>query len=304
MKNVLLIGASGFIGHEVARQLSTSGVRLRLLVHRSQPDIQTKHGIELLHGGLQSFDWKALDDDPPDTIFHAARISGKNMLSRYWAGTRGYRANNRLLDWARSLGEPPHIVFTSGSLVYGSRGDIPADEHATVQPISFQRSYMPAEMPFLKKSGQPKNRISIVRPSWVYGSDSWFRQFFYRIMKQDGVVPQYGTGENFMSLVNLRDCASMIIEVARQSQGGTIYNLYVGEPMRQSEFCGTISRLTGKPVKILSYRWLHAKYGRAVAEALTFSLIVKSVHPLITEFKSSSHDHSKGLRETLNSFEE
>lgn len=299
MKDVLLIGATGFIGNEVTRRFAGTGVRLRLLAHHNRPEVPASANFEQLNGGIQTFDWQRLDDDLPDTIIHLARISGKSTSGRYLAGIRGYRANKRLLDWSRSHTTPPHIIYASGTLVYGSQGDSPVDERAPVRPISFQRSYIRAEKPFFSTSGLPDKHVSILRPPWVYGPGSWFKQFYHDVMEREGCVPQYGDGKNYMSLVSLNDCTRMIVEIARKSNGGAIYNLHAGKTLQQCDFCEILSRLTGKPVRMRTNRWLRTKYGRVVTEALTFSLIVTSIHPLINEFRHSCQNHRKGLETTL-----
>lgn len=299
LDNILVLGGSGFIGSAVVKKLSDEGCRIRMLVHRNRPAGQDST-VEQICGDITRFDWNNLNNDPPDAIIHLARISGGSSPGRYLASLRGQLANRRLIRWLESVEQPPMLIYASGSLVYGSRGTSPVDEDTPLNPASFQRSYMLAELPFLKALKKGRLPVSIVRPPWVYGPDSWFRQFYHDEMEKEGVVPQYGDGSNLMSLIHVNDCASQIIMLARERAAGIIANLVSGRAITHSEFCRLLSGLTGKKIREISSRDLKRKYGKTVHEALTFSADMRSKHTLIRNFQGEyDNDHSVGIRRVL-----
>lgn len=265
---VLVLGASGFIGREVLASLDQQQIGLVAGVHR-QPAAATN--LVCLQLDLRKFDWNQLQTHPPKYIIHLGRIPGRGPLSRRIAGWQGQAASERMVRWLRSLNRPPHVVYVSGTLVYGDRPGVETDETAPLDPISFQRAYVKAEYPFIEamEEGLP---VSIVRPPWVVGPGSWFRQFYMGWYRKRGSIPLFGSGKQIMSLVHVADCGRMIGEIALQEPGGGVYNLYSGVPMQHEQFCEYTAELLNARIERISATVLNRKFGKAVREALTFSL--------------------------------
>lgn len=293
-KHLLVLGGSGFIGRTVISSLQRSGHRVGALVRRSSiPD-----GVETIGGDIRTFDWRRLEKDPPDAIIHLARIPGRRKLTRWMAGYQGRVASERLLRWLGRLDHPPHLVFISGTLVYGDCGTSVTDEAAPLRPIGFQRDYIKAEYPVLKAIGK-KLPVSVARPPWVIGGGSWFRQFYFENALKNGFVTQFGNGENLMSLVHVEDCAGQICEIALRGKPGRIYNICAGSALTQSRFVQTIAQHLGAENNVLPHRKLHRKYGKSVTEALTFSLDIASREPLIRDYQNRYTDTSKAIEAAI-----
>jgi len=293
-KHIFVLGGSGFIGRAVISSLQRSGHRVSALVRRSSvPD-----GVEALRGDVRDFDWRRLEKDLPDAIIHLARIPGRRKLSRWIAGHQGRMASNRLLRWLQTLDNPPHLVFTSGTLVYGDRGKAAIDETAPLRPIAFQRDYVRAEHPILEVMGKTLP-VSVVRPPWVIGGDSWFRQFYFESAGRDGTVTQFGNGENLMSLVHVNDCAGQICEVALLGTPGRVYNICAGPAITQSRFVQLVAEHMEAGIRVLPVEELRRKYGKTVMEALTFSLDVASGEPLIRDYPSRCIDASSAVEAAI-----
>jgi nucleoside-diphosphate-sugar epimerase len=253
-------------------------------------------GARLFKGDLRSLRWESLAFDAgrtPDAIIHLARIPGRRWLTRWVAGFQGGAASRRLLRWLETLSNPPHTVYVSGTLVYGDRGLQPADETTPLNPIAFQRDYVRAELPFLDKMKPvafariDKSKplpVSVVRPPWVIGDGSWFRQFYVNTAFRTGKVPVFGSGDNLMSLIHVEDCAAQIIAVALGDDPGHVYNLCSMLAVSQREFVDTLCRQTGAKPEVLPEAAVRRKYGRTLAEALLFSVNAVSRHALIRNF--------------------
>lgn len=276
---VLVLGGTGFIGSAVIDQLRNSGQNILAAVHKSIPESKD---LPTIRADLRSFDWHFLDEHPPSIIIHLARIPGRRKLTRYIAGWRGYLASKKLLRWMKSIKNPPHLVYVSGTLVYGDCEGGAADETAPLDPIAFQKDYVKAEYPFLEHLGSDLP-ISIVRPPWVIGPGSWFQQFYVEPFRQTGKIRQYGDGENMMSLIHVEDCARQITEVALSSEHGEIYNLFSCEPVSHAEFCAITADLLQAEITKVTNEQLLKKYGRTVYDALTFSTRITSRHSLIQQ---------------------
>lgn len=299
--NVLVLGGTGFIGSAVVSKWATEEAKIKMLVHHNRNLPVANSAITMIHGDITSFNWSSLNVDPPEVIIHLARISGRNKPGRVMAGIQGYLANQRLIRWMKTLDYPPLVVYASGSLVYGSRGISSVDEDSSLDPISFQRDYILAEYPFLKAMKNDSIPVCIIRPPWVYGPGSWFREYYYERIKKDGFIPQYGEGGNLMSLIHIEDCASQINMIARNGQAGEIFNLVSGDPITHDKFCRVLAEVTGKKINKISDPDLLRKNGKAIYEALTFSIGLKSKHPIIQDFHGSYNNNlKKGLQQVVN----
>ncbi len=283
-KHIFVLGGSGFIGSAVIASLQHQGHRISALNRRSA----LPEGVEGIPGDIRNFDWRVLEKDLPDAIIHLARIAGRGRFSRWIAGRQGRAASKRLIQWLESLQRPPHLVFTSGTLVYGDRGREAVDETAPLNPIAFQRDYIKAEYPVLGVSGMGLP-VSIVRPPWIIGGGSWFRQFYFS-QGRNGTVTQFGSGENLMSLVHVKDCAGQICAVALRGIPGRVYNICGCPAITQGEFVRLTAEHLGAVTEILPSEKLRRKYGKTVFEALTFSLDVTSREPLIREYPNRYPD--------------
>ena len=276
IRNPLILGGSGYLGSQIIWELYNRNTGMQALRNRSP--LPAHFGIAEHRGSLDDFDWRKLESNLPDVIIHVARMAGRNERSRKKAALQNAEANRKLLSWLQSLETPPLLVFASGTLVYGSRGSEPIDETASLNPISFQRAYHLAEIPILEALQQKELPIAIVRPAWIYGSAKWYQAFFQNYMRRKKRVPYYGNGENLMSMVHVSDAARMILKVAEQGPAYKIYNLAVGEIIRQKDLAEELATASGLDLKRVPLWWLRLRFDRAVAEAFEFSLVVKTLH--------------------------
>ena len=275
IRHALVLGGSGFIGAPLVRRLCRAGVRTTALLHRRPP---ADGRVEALPGSLERFAWHALEDDPPDVIFHLARIPGRGGLRGILTRARNRLANERLLLALASWARPPLLVYVGGTLAYGSRGEASVTEETPLAPISFSRAYHTAEVPWLRAQRGNDAPVIVARPAWVLGPGSWFEVYYRRVLRAEGAVPLYGPGDNWMSLVHVEDCAGQLEHVARHALPSSIVNLFAGPPVRQAELAERLATITGRPILRVSLEEVERRYGRAVREAFAFSARIDTVH--------------------------
>ncbi|MBI1222257.1 MAG: NAD-dependent epimerase/dehydratase family protein [Bacteroidetes bacterium] len=268
---VLILGASGFIGQEVLRALLRYHPKIHVSILLRQP-AKTESGIRIFQGDIRSFDWHQLDEEPPDRIIHLARINARRFgkWGRKRAAFQGRRANQRLLNHIQKNNWGTHVTYVSGSLMYGEMGAETADEKSPVNPVSFAREYVEAEKPFLQS-----DRVQMIRLPWVFGKGSWFQSFYLKSMRDCSEIPVYGTGQSRMSFIHVRDAGKLIAEIALKEGDGT-FNLCMEEILTQKGFCRLIEEISGMPLQMISNVELRNKFGRAVYEAFTCSIPLKS----------------------------
>lgn len=296
--SVFVLGASGFVGEHVWKSASERNYTHRALQRRGRVD--TSHGT-VLSGDLSSFEWKRLEQSLPDAIIHTARISGRTAPGRWLAGWRGLLANQKLERWRTDSGV--RMVYASGTLVYGDCGSSPVTESSPLSAISFQRSYVRAEKPFLDRVHLPKSGLCIARLPWVYGAGSWLAQFYLRTARRDGFVTRFGSGRQLMSLLHVEDAAGMMLDLAINRDASGVFNLTAGAPVSHNDFCEMVASALDLPVRTMSEAAIWSKYGKTVGEALTFSSNVQTQRDELRQYLLRYPDTATGIATVVRQLE-
>lgn len=138
---VLLTGATGFIGSNVARALQTRGHEVRALV-RPTSNTMAIDGtdIQIVHGDILDRDSVAQAVKGRDAVVHCA------AMCTYWARDPQviYRTNvegTRIVMEEAAKTSVEHIVHTSSTAVLGRSRNGLADESTEPQPGDLRRPY-------------------------------------------------------------------------------------------------------------------------------------------------------------------
>ena len=292
-RKVLVFGGTGFIGSALMKLLISRKEEFEIwLLAHNQVAFQEYEEVKIIAGSLTSFDLKWLDIIDPDYIIHLARISGSGKWGRRYAAQNGKRANQRTIDYLVGRNLRPKVIYVSGTLVYGDQHNQIVDETFPIHPTGFAKEYIIAEQPWMHALENNSLPVSIVRPPWIMGQGSWFKVFFLNRIKKDGVVPLFGDGQNWMTLLDVKDCASLILHYLIHAPANRYYNLYApGCHLRFSEYVTLLSDLCACPVVKISKKDAIDQFGKATYEAFTFSLKSGTVHEDILNahnFKRSS----------------
>lgn len=215
MKNVLVTGATGFIGYEIAKQLSERGFRPRLLVRRPLRAMILKSlDAELVQGdllGAQSLKKAAAGID---TIIHlgavAAFISYRLVRPSIVDGSRN------LMAAARQAGVH-QFVYGGTLLVYRSQKQ--AIEQATpASPVlGYGRAKLEAEQLMAAMAEESGMRFASLRLPHTYGARSLF---FEEARKGRIFFP--GRGDNLYAHLHVADAARALIRAAETGVSGVM----------------------------------------------------------------------------------
>ncbi|MFT3867820.1 MAG: NAD-dependent epimerase/dehydratase family protein [Nibricoccus sp.] len=294
-KRILLLGGTGFIGTALTRRLSANRAdnELMMLIHRKAP-LRELEQINTHTGDLGTFDLALLDKFSPHVVVHLARMSGQGRIGRLLAAWRGARANRRIISHLQLMQPTPHVIYVSGTLVYGDCGTRPVDEDHPISPIAFAREYIRAEKPWMDALIKGTIPVTILRPPWIMGQGSWFSTFYLKSIHDHGIVPLFGDGQNWMSLIDVEDCAGLVAHAVRNAQPGRCYNLFCPNAhLTQIEFAERLSKESGASVNKLSMDEVKDVYSPTIWEAFTFSNISSTKYPEFIagyDFKYNSID--------------
>lgn len=210
---VLLTGATGFIGLEVARQLVAAGVRPRVMVRRpSRAPLVTSLDVEVVHGDMLSPPSLARAVEGVQAVIH---LAGRASFEPYEVvrptivdGTTG------LAELAAEAGVE-RFVFGSSLFVYD--GSEPVTAATAARPrLDYGRAKLEAEAALDRIAAASGLRVASLRLPHVYGPQSLL---FGLARRRLIVMP--GSGENHFAHLHVEDAARCLIAAACRGWTGT-----------------------------------------------------------------------------------
>lgn len=276
-KHMLILGGTGFIGQYFCQQLARlvpKEVHLHFLIrHPKQQQLLDFPNATFYHGDLKTFNWNTLSH-LPNYIFHFARLNASRgkKWGRKWAAWQGKKANNRLLYFLHSKKAKTQLFYLSGSLMYGNHAHS-ITEQTALNPVSFAKEYITAELPFLQAQKEVNNlKITLVRVPWVLGNGSWFAAFFKAYIEQHQQVPLYGTGDNTMSFITAQDLATCLLKLPSLPYK-EVLNLAYPTAMLQKDFVQLIAQKLQLPIQAIP---LKTSFEPAIIEAFESNIQLNS----------------------------
>jgi len=136
--NVLITGASGFLGRRLAEALLKANVGKLVLLDREKPIGFDDPRVVALAGDIASAgDVAAALDRDIDTVFHLAAVVSGEAESDFDLGMRvNIEGSRLLLEACRHQCKRPRVVFTSSVAVFGPSADAQIDDSTAVDPRS------------------------------------------------------------------------------------------------------------------------------------------------------------------------
>jgi dihydroflavonol-4-reductase len=247
---VFVTGATGFVGHHVARALAAEGADLRLLVRRSS----NLANLEGIAGETHVGDLADPDSLRPalagcDAVMHVAadyRLWIRDPAAMYKANVDGTR---ELLRMAREAGVP-RVVYTSSVATMHFRTDglvINEDTPVSLKDMvgHYKRSKFLAEQEAIK-AAQGGQKVMILNPTTPIGPNDAKPTPTGRIFVDflNGKFPAYmDTGLN---LVDVAEVARTHVSALTVGTPGKRYILG-GENLTLKQILDKMSAITGIP---------------------------------------------------------
>jgi nucleoside-diphosphate-sugar epimerase len=268
--NVLVTGATGFVGGHLVDQLLARGDNVTVLVRSRQRAAPIGgRGARLVEGDLADTGALARAVAGQDVIYHVAGLTGAPTERDLMAANRDGTA--RLVEACLVSGTPPRFVLVSSLAAGGpSRRGVPHSSGAEQAPVTaYGRSKLAAEI-VVQQSGLP---WVAVRPPIVYGPrdrDSLFDIFRAARL---GIAPVFGDGAMELSFVQAADLgAALVVAGEHPDVVGQIY--YVAHPEIITTdallaLVGAEVRRTIRPVRVPRWAARAALHGTGALARLT-----------------------------------
>ena len=264
---IFVTGASGYIGAAVVRELLAHGHHVAGLARSDESAARVRAlGAQVVHGGLDSVDVLELNAREHDATVHAAFFRGPEFIE----------VERRALDALLHVAPRGHVfAYTSGSWVYGDRGDAIVDEEAPPAPIALV-AWRPGHEARVLASASAGVRAIVIRPSVVYGEN---RGMVGMMVEQarTGPVRIVGEGTNRWPLVRVDALAELYRLALENPAGRGIYNAASGAAVPYVTIARAAARAGGGDggIEHLTPEFARAQMG-PYAEALALDLQISS----------------------------
>jgi len=247
--NVLLTGATGFIGQRLARLLDASGSGIRVLARSNAGNYETVI-CDLECDGIPS---NALDGI--DTVFHLAGFA--HDLSDSSSSHHLYQIINvdATVDLARLAirSGVKEFIYVSSVKAGGSAvtGQCMTEEDQGEPEGIYGKTKRKAEIELLKLSGQSGMHVSIVRPSLVYGPGVKGHLKMMLLGIEQGWFPPLPELGNRRSMIHVDDLVHALMLVAEDNRSnGEIFIATDGRSYSSREIYEILCQVLGKPVPL------------------------------------------------------
>ena len=247
---VVVTGATGFIGGAIARRLLDRGDSVTVLVRDAAA------ASELASRGARVAEGSILD---PNTIARAAK--GADVLV-HAAGIASPRASARALRWtfvagtenvlaaARHAGLERVVTISSADVTLANQDRVHWDEKRDLAhpPLGERARAMRLAEEIALSSSDGALAVTALRPGWVWGPGDLSTLPALVREAREGGVRMYGDGRNLVATTYIETLADAAIAAAR-APGAPGQAYYVGDPefLELREFLHALSRALHLP---------------------------------------------------------
>ncbi|MFP4623413.1 MAG: NAD-dependent epimerase/dehydratase family protein [Gemmatimonadota bacterium] len=241
MTDLLITGATGFVGSHLVELLAERRLRVRALVRAtSDTSLLERHGVAPVVGSLGDVESlrRAVGDAP--VVLHLA------AATRALSPAAFHRVNavgtERLLDAMEADGGRRRMVYLSSLAAVGPDRGRPVRPEDEPRPLTaYGRSKLAGERAALDRAGV---EVAVLRPPAVYGPRDRDLLTFFRLARWH-VLPTTGAPDRPMQLVHARDLAGAVLAAAGSRATGVFH---VAEPRQYpwAEVLRLVARAVGR----------------------------------------------------------
>lgn len=222
MTELLITGATGFVGSHLIELMGRRGLRARALVREtSDISLLRRHGFERVIGDVADPASLKRAVDGVDVVFHLAAatraLSPEEFFRVNVGGTR---------NLVEAAGRIPgrRLVFLSSLAAAGSAHEREVRAEDEPRPLTaYGRSKLEGERLVL---GAPGISGVVLRPPAVYGPRDHDLLTFFKLARW-GILPALGRPDRRLQMIHAADLAEAVLAAAESSATGVFH---VAEP--------------------------------------------------------------------------
>ncbi|MFL5091870.1 MAG: NAD-dependent epimerase/dehydratase family protein [Xanthobacteraceae bacterium] len=234
-RRVVVVGAGGFVGGAIARELARDGVPVLGL---------TRKEVDLTADGAAAAVMEKLE--PEDSVVFVSALAPARTSAMLLQNLRMAEAVGQALS-ARPVA---HLLYISSDAVYADDAN-PVTERSCCQPSSLHGMMHAARELMLKTD--VKVPLAILRPSLLYGArdphNGYGPNRFRRLAEKGETITLFGEGEEQRDHIYIDDVARLVALVLSHRSRGTL-NVATGVSTSFREIAEKVVSLSGKRPEI------------------------------------------------------
>jgi uncharacterized protein (TIGR01777 family) len=288
---VLISGATGLIGTELAKQLTELGhtpVRLVRRTPRNQDEVY-------IDAGRGELDFSVMDSIDAVVNLAGATTGKIPWTKKYMKEIVDSRLQTtRLLVQAINASNNPPKVLISGSAsgVYGDRGDELLDENAGkgegfLSDLAFA---------WEEEANKAKTRVVLIRTTMVMSKKLGALGKLLPLIKL-GVGGPLGSGKQWWAWISLEDQARAIIHLIENQKANGAFNITAPEPATCEQIVHALGKALHRPTFFRVPAWLMNLVIGVAAKELLLCSQKMSAEKLISSGYKFNHPTLRGVVE-------
>lgn len=297
MKEIIITGASGFVGKNLSRYLA-------------------QKGFKIVPVSLRNPDWKSKFSSNAFAVIHLAGLT--NKLERDCSKEEFVRINSELTNevfqmFNQSNGQK-FIFVSSIKAVLDSPGDLLIDENQLPNPqTKYGQSKLLAEQELLKHH-LPNKFLYILRPAMIHGPENKGNLYLlYKLVKK-GIPYPLGGFLNERSFLSVDNLNFIVDELLHSEIESGVFNLADTDCLSTVEVIHLIGDTIGKKPRIWSLNkrmitvlaqvgsFFFLPFNTNRLKKLTESYKVSNAKILQLTGKNMPFTAKEGIRNTISSF--
>ncbi len=243
---VLVTGATGFLGGALAMRLARDGVQVKALARRPQKAgyIKQQPNITIVEGDITDAERMKQVTQGCSVVFHVAAALGGKFKKQRHINVDGTR--NAMLAAAEA--KVDRVVVVSSIAVYGYdyEGDITEDYEQRPKRSFYNITKSQAETVVCEIGTQYGIPYTIIRPAMIYGprSNAWTSTMF-KVAKRNP-TPFLGDGHGSVHPIYVDDVVDLMTVLATHPAAvGQAFNCSADPAPSWRKFLGGYSSLAG-----------------------------------------------------------
>lgn len=271
--NVLIAGASGFIGQKLVKDLLPNHTITVLGREKKSLERHFSSPIKLVT-------WDMLPQLDANTFDTVINLCGYNIADSRWSATikkqlieSRVKTTSALVEWAIHAHAKPHFICANAVGIYGIQGSHDEREFDENTPINFET---PSD--FLSEIGIRWQHA--LQPAIDYGMHVTTSRFGVVLGKDGGMlkklIPSFylglgsiiGDGRQILSWVHLDDVVNALLFLLNNPELTGAFNITSPNPVSQAEFAKTLAKVMHRPlflkIPALAIRLLFGEMGECL----------------------------------------
>jgi nucleoside-diphosphate-sugar epimerase len=274
--NVLVTGATGFIGAVVVRALLRRGHGVVGLVRDpAKAERLRREGMAVEVGDMWKPETYRHLPARVDAVIHAAQSKPAGRWNA--RNARPMHASDALMTGELAIRCRDHkipFLYTSGGLVYKGYEDSITEE-TPLRPCLLAKGHADREAELMAWHKSCGLRAMIITPGFVYGGGGLFLDMIDLLRK--GRYKVMGRGDNFWSMVHVEDLAEVYVLALERGRPGERYLVGDDEPLPRRLVVHRMCDALGLPRAGSIPRWLLGLVqGFGLVEALKVSMKLRN----------------------------